>query len=369
MNFSIRKEVEEFSPYEAGLSIEEIRDKYKLEKVIKLASNENPLGTSKKIIKLLEEKASYAFRYPQSGNPRLKNALAQKHNVSPSRIALGNGLDEVIDVLIRVLATPNKNNIVAFNPCFGIYKTQAKLCGIELRQAPLKPDFSFDIDALLALVDDNTSIVFLTNPDNPSGYAMKREEIEIFASHLPKTTLLVIDEAYIDFASEKYQCEQLAHDFENVAILRTFSKCYGLAGMRIGYGIFPEQIADYMGRIRLPFSINILGEEAALLALEDKEFYNDTLELTKNQRIFLSLGLETLGCKIVPSQANFILVSLKTSELGQGLFEFLLTKGIIVRNLASYDMPHALRITIGTQEENALLLKYTKEFLLCHNHL
>ncbi len=369
MKFPIRKEVEQFSPYEAGLSIDEIKEKYKLSKVIKLASNENPLGTSSKIIKTLEENAFLAFRYPQSGNPRLASAIAQKHNVSVKRIALGNGLDEVIDGLIRVLATPNINNVVAFNPCFGIYKTQCNLCGVELRQVPLNKDFSFNLDALYKKIDVNTSIVFITNPDNPSGYAIKKEEIYNFAKKIPQSTLLVVDEAYIDFASEEYYSEEFIHSLENIAILRTFSKCYGLAGMRIGYGIFPEEIADYMGRIRLPFSISILGEEVALSALEDKDFYNKTVEVTKNGREYLAKELEKLSFSVVNSQSNFLLVSLKQNELAKGLFNHLLENGIIVRSLASYNLPNSLRITIGLEEENALLIKHTKEYLQCQNHL
>ncbi len=363
---SIRQEVKSFSPYEAGLSIDEIKEKYKLDKVIKLASNENPLGVSSKVVKTLQEKASLAFRYPQSGNPRLRKALAKHLNINSNRIVLGNGSDEVIDLLIRVVAEPHKHNIVAFDPCFSIYRTQAKVCGVELRQLPLKENFHFDLENIFKLIDENTSLVFLTNPDNPSGYAIEAEKILDFAKKLPKTCLLVVDEAYIDFAEEKFSCLKYIDEIENIALLRTFSKCYGLAGLRIGYGIFPQEIADYMCRIRLPFSLNILAEEASLTALQDKDFYLQTLEVTKKGRIFLTKELTELKCKVFPSQSNFILVSLPYKDKAKELFNFLLEKGIIIRYLGSYNLPDSIRISIGTEEENTLLIKLVKEFLsLC----
>ncbi len=360
MSFTVKKEVLGFAPYEAGLSIDEIKEKYNLEQVIKLASNENPLGVSPKVLKVLQEKANYAFRYPQSGAPKLAKKIADYHKVSSSRVVLGNGSDEVIDLLIRVMASPNVHNIVAFDPCFSIYCTQAKLCNVEMRRTPLNNDFSFDFESLYNLIDDKTVVVFLTNPDNPSGYTVKRDEIIQFANRLPKNCLLVVDEAYADFADEECRCDSLLNTQKNIAILRTFSKCYGLAGLRVGYGIFPDEIADYMCRVRLPFALNILAEEAALAALEDKEFYEKTKKITAIGRKFLTDELTKLGCKVCPSQSNFLMVEVPFS--GKALFEFLLEKGIILRSLASYGLPNSLRISVGLEEENALLIKYIMEF-------
>ncbi len=363
MEFSVRKEVQGFSPYEAGLSIDEIKEKYQLDSVIKLASNENPLGVSPKALEVLEKKAHLAFRYPQSGSPKLVNALSAYHKIDASRIVVGNGSDEVIDLLIRVMATPQVNNIVAFDPCFSIYKTQAKLCNVEMRQAKLNPDFSFDFEKILTLVDENTSLVFLTNPDNPSGFAIEAEKILEFSKRLPQNCLLVVDEAYADFAEPKYCCESYVHSEPKIAIMRTFSKCYGLAGLRIGYGIFPAEIADYMCRVRLPFSLNILAEEAAIAALADRDFYDKTIEVTLEGRKYLSVELGKLGCKVSPSQSNFILVTLPEGNSSKELFNYLLEKGMIIRALTGYGLPQSLRISIGLQEENALLVSYIKEFL------
>ena len=188
----MRSLVRGFKPYTAGLSIDEIREKYGIERVIKLASNENPLGTSPLVQHTLETHVGLAFRYPQAGNPRLVKAIAAHHGVSPSRIIVGDGSDEVIDLLFRICVEPGVNNAVAFMPCFGIYTTQAALCGVELRQTPVNADFSFPWDNLLKLVDDKTSLVFVTTPDNPSGYTPPVAELETLAKALPDTCLLVL---------------------------------------------------------------------------------------------------------------------------------------------------------------------------------
>ncbi len=361
-DFFIKEEVKAFSPYEAGLSIDEIKQKYGLEKVIKLASNENPLGVSPKALAVLQEKADLAFRYPQSGTPRLVNALAAWLNVDKKRLVVGNGSDEVIDLLIRAMARENYHNIVAFDPCFSIYCTQAKFCNIELRRAPLNQDFSFDFDRLLDLIDDKTSLVFITNPDNPSGFSIEKEEILSFAKKLPKHCLLVVDEAYIDFAEAKYHSISLIEEQDNIALMRTFSKCYGLAGMRIGYGIFPKEIADYLCRVRLPFSLNILAEEAAIAALSDKEFYEKSIETTKIGREFLTQELTKLNFKVLPSQSNFLFILPPKIGQAKELFQFLLERGMIIRRLTSYGQEEALRVSIGLPEENEILISLIKEF-------
>ncbi len=366
MKFPVRKEVEQFLPYEAGLSIDEIKEKYNLEKVVKLASNENPLGVSPKVKKVLQEKSELAFRYPQSGVPRLVKELAKYHNIDAKRIVVGNGSDEVIDLLIRVLGVAGSNNIVAFNPCFGIYTTQAMVCGVEFRQVDLNEDFSFDLDKLFNLVDEKTSIVFLTNPDNPTGYAIEAKYIAEFAKKLPKTCLLVVDEAYIDFAGTEYGCEKYLNDLDNIAIMRTFSKCYGLAGLRIGYGIFPEQIADYMCRIRLPFSLNILAEEAALAALGDRDFYLDTIKVSVEGREYLSEELSKLACKPYFSMSNFLLVYVENGKASE-LYNYLLEQGIILRYLKNYNLPDFIRVSVGNMEENSFLIQKVQEFFFPQN--
>lgn len=362
----MRSLVRAFKPYVAGLSIDEIREKYGLARVIKLASNENPLGVSPLVRKALESHAGLAFRYPQAGNPRLVRALAAHHGVSPSRIVAGNGSDEIIDLLFRVCAEPGVNNAVAFRPCFGIYTTQAALCGVELRQADVNPDFSFPWDKLLELVDDKTSLVFVTTPDNPSGYTASAEELERLARALPETCLLVVDEAYMDFTDNEAEHSLLPRldDFPNLIISRTFSKSFGMAGLRLGYAIMPEELADHLWRVRLPFSVNLMAEEAALGALEDVPFHEETLRVVREGRAYLAAELERLGCRVYPSQSNFLMFEVPAGPLdAAGLFEGLLRRGFILRPLTSYGLPRNLRVTVGTAEENALLIDAVRELL------
>lgn len=362
----LRDLVQTFRPYTAGRSIDEIREAYGLDRVIKLASNENPLGVSPQVQDVLCRRADLVFRYPQAGNPRLVRALADYHCLSSSRIVVGNGSDEIIDLLFRICAEPGRNNAVAFRPCFGIYTTQAALCGVELRQAPLKADFSFPWADLRALVDDNTALVFVTTPDNPSGHTPPVEELMELARDLPETCLLVVDEAYMDFTGNEaaYSILPRLEAFPRVAVVRTFSKCFGMAGLRLGYGILPETIADYMWRVRLPFSVNLLAEEAALAALRDTVFRAETVRVVAEGREFLSRELAALGCRVFPSRSNFLMFEAPSIVPDAAvLFEALLRRGIILRPLGSYGLPRHLRVSVGTGEENAFLLQTLRELL------
>ena len=353
-------QVASFEPYEAGLSMEEIREKYGLEKVVKMASNENPYGVSAAVLQSIKENANQAFRYPQSCNPRLVQALVsyfrKKYSyITEKNIFVGNGSDEIIDLLFRVRTSPSKHNVVAFTPCFGLYITQAKFHGCELRQAPLYADFSFDYDALLSLVDEKTSMVLITSPDNPSGRLASKDDLIRIAKALPKSCLLVIDEAYIEFAGNEKEVSLIADldPLPNVAIMRTFSKVYGLAGLRVGYIILPEQLADYLWRVRLPFSLNIIAQEAAIAALEDEAFKQETIKLSIIGRNTISAALEKLGCQVFPSASNFVMFQLPKNAMNAKEFSVkLLEKGFIIRSLAAYKLPDYLRVSVGTEEQN-----------------
>ena len=348
------------------LSIDEIREKYGIERVIKLASNENPLGTSPLVQHTLETHVGLAFRYPQAGNPRLVKAIAAHHGVSPSRIIVGDGSDEVIDLLFRICVEPGVNNAVAFMPCFGIYTTQAALCGVELRQTPVNADFSFPWDNLLKLVDDKTSLVFVTTPDNPSGYTPPVAELETLAKALPDTCLLVLDEAYMDFTDDEadYSLAKRLDEFPNVIISRTFSKSFGMAGLRLGYAIVPEELADHYWRVRLPFSVNLMAEEAGITALQDVAFHDETVRVVREGRAWLTGELTKLGCRVFPSQSNFLMFELPADgPNAASLFEDLLRRGIILRPLTSYGLPRNLRVSVGTAEENTMLINAMRELL------
>lgn len=365
---SLLPEIEQLAPYAPGLSIDEIRSRYNLGNVIKLASNENPVGTSPLAQEAICRYAASAFRYPRGGNPRLAQALAEKYDVDAKLVVLGNGSDEIIDLLIRITAKPGQHNIVCFEPCFSIYPIQAKIQGVEARRLRLNPDFSFDFDKLATLVTPDTRLVFITTPDNPSGYCPTAEEVANFAQLLAKMApeaLLVIDEAYMDFNDNEPAASLLASGNlpPNAFALRTFSKSYGLAGLRIGFGIAPENIAEGFWRARLPFSLNILAEEAALAALQDEAFRDATLETVRHGRLQISDGLQALGCQVFPSQANFVMFRLPQPHSAKDCFSHLLSAGIIIRPLASYGLPEHLRVSIGTHHENAQFLETLANYL------
>lgn len=363
----IRPEVLELDPYSPGLSIAEIRDRYGLETIVKMASNENPLGVSPVVLKVVRDNAPFAFRYPRAGNPELKAAIAAHHGLDPAHIIAGNGSDEIIDLLLRVCPTPGKHNVVACKPSFSMYRIQSRLCGLEFRAVPLKADFSFDWQGLLAAVDENTALVFITTPDNPSGWCPPAREVAAFARALPAACLLVVDEAYMDFCDDQSAYSLLPDfaAFANLAILRTFSKAYGLAGLRLGYGILPLAVAGAMARAHMPFSVNILAEAAGMAALEDRVFYQSTLETVTAGREVLRRGLEDMGCVLFPSLANFIMFRLPEScpLSAAELFEALLRRGLIIRPLSAYGLPDFLRVSVGSPAENQFCLTCIKELL------
>ncbi|MFP4391587.1 MAG: histidinol-phosphate transaminase [Desulfohalobiaceae bacterium] len=359
----VRNLVHKIPPYSPGLSTQEIEKLFQLQKVVKLASNENPLGTPSLAQKALEKNISQAFRYPRAGCPELRQSLAQELGVPPGCIFIGNGSDEIIDLLFRVKAEPGQNNAVMFEPCFSIYYSQALLFGIETRRVPLNPDFSFPFSGLLQKVNDQTALVFITNPDNPSGYSVPARDIKSLAERLPQNCLLVVDEAYVEFADQPEDTSALSlfDSLQNTVVLRTFSKIFGLAGLRLGYAVLPSQLADYLQRIKLPFSVNLMAEQAGIAALKDKNHYQTTRETIIQGRRYLQKGLQELGCRVYPSQANFLLFQPPVSA--KVLFEELLRQGLILRSLESYGLGDHLRVSIGKPEENQLLLQLMQEIL------
>ena len=363
---TLRPDVLQFTPYSPGLSIDEIKERYNLSSVIKMASNENPLGASPLVRRVLSRRAEAVFRYPQSGNPKLVQALAQHHKVPAQCVVPGNGSDEIIDLILRVKARPGLDNVVVFHPSFSLYRLQARLCGLELRQVPLPGDFRFPLPAMLSVSDENTALMFITNPDNPSGYAVPARELADFAKSIPPRALLVVDEAYVEFAEpeEDYSLMGSLAELPNVVILRTFSKVYGLAGLRLGFGVMPDWLADLLMRVRLPFSVNLLAEAAGLAALGDVHFRQATLETVRRGRQWLTSELERLGCQVFPSQANFLMVT--PPAPAQAIFEGLLAKGIIIRGLASYGLPDMLRISVGSESENRAFISALESLLPGH---
>ncbi len=366
-SYPLRPEVRDFEPYAPGLSIDEIRARFGLESVIKMASNENPLGVSPVVQKRVRDLSASIFRYAQSGTPRLIHALEEYHGLPAGHIVAGNGSDEIIDLLMRCCPSAGVHNVVACKPSFNMYRIQSKLCGVEFRSVPLRADFSFDWQGLLDAVDGSTALVFITTPDNPSGYCPSVAAVEGFARALPPNCLLVVDEAYMDFCRDESAFSLLPRfaEFSNLVILRTFSKSFGLAGIRLGYGIMPTVLAAAMRSIHMPFSVNILAEAAGMAALEDRVFYDATMQTVWRGKTFLTEGLESLGCHVFPSQANFLMFELpgQCEKSAKQVFEELLAQGVIIRPLHSYGLLRHLRVSMGNDEENAVFLREIKKCL------
>jgi histidinol-phosphate aminotransferase len=363
--FHLRPEAAGFDPYVPGLSVAEVRERFGLSAVIKMASNENPLGISPAALEAVRRNAGLGFRYPREGNPDLVAALAAHYALPEERFVPGNGSDEIIDLLLRVCAEPGRHNVVAPCSSFSMYRVLSRLCGVEFRSVPRREDFSVDLRALAAAADENTALLFLTVPDNPSGACPPRAEAETLARRLPPTCLLVLDEAYIDFCAdpEAQSFLRLLDDFGNVAVLRTFSKIYGLAGLRLGCGILPPELAAVLRAVHMPFSVNTAAEAAGIAALGDRTFYGETRRVVAEGRALLHKELTAMGFVVYPSQANFLMFrpgtehSLDAAEV----FEGLLARGVIIRRLASYGLAGYLRVSIGTARENREFIRLIRE--------
>lgn len=359
----VRPEILDFTPYVPGLSVEEIKAKYGLENVIKLASNENPLGVSPLAQEAIVRAAGQVFRYPQNHSPRLTSAIGEAMGVPPGLVVAGNGSDELIDLLFRVLARPGKDNVVCYEHCFSMYGLTARLCGVEYREVPRGEGYRLPLESLAEAVDGNTSMVFVTSPDNPTGLAAKAEELMVLSGVLPSGAVLVVDEAYMDFSwpPEEYSMLSAVQELDNVVVLRTFSKAYGLAGLRLGYGVLPQWLADHVRRARPPFTVNLVAEEAALAVLADDNFYSATLEVVFKGRERLLKRLPELGCEVWPSQANFVMF--RPPYPADQVCEELLKRGVIVRHLKSFGLADNIRVNVGTGPETEAFLKALEEIL------
>ncbi|MDP2848294.1 MAG: histidinol-phosphate transaminase [Humidesulfovibrio sp.] len=359
----VRPEILDFTPYVPGLSVEEIKAKYGLPNVIKLASNENPLGVSPLAQEAMVRAAGQAFRYPQNHSPRLTAAIGKAMGVPAGLIVAGNGSDEIIDLLFRVLARPGKDNVVCYEHCFSMYGLTSRLCGVEYREVPRGEGYRLPLEFLAEAANENTVMVFVTTPDNPTGLAARAEELMVLSGVLPKGAILVVDEAYMDFSwpPEEYSMLSAVQELDNVVVLRTFSKAYGLAGLRLGYGVMPQWLADHVRRARPPFTVNLMAEEAGLAVLEDDNFYSATLEVVFKGRERLLKRLPELGCEVWSSQANFVMF--RPPYPADQVCEELLRRGVIVRHLKSFGLPDNIRVNVGTGPETEAFLKALEEIL------
>ena len=356
---SAHEHILKLNVYEPGKPVEELaRDLgLKEEEIIKLASNENPLGPSPKALEAMRRTLERAHFYPDGGGYELRGAIAQRLGVTRENIVLGNGSNEIIEFIGHAFFRPGDEVVVARHS-FAVYHLMAQLFGASTVEVP-DPHFTADLDGMLAAITPKTRTVFIANPNNPTGTMVGQEEIDRFMAKVPEHVLVVFDEAYHEFLDEGQAPDGLPYvrAGRNVVVMRTFSKIMGLANLRIGYGITTPELAAVLQRTRQPFNANGIAQAGALAGLLDEEHMNKTRALTHEGRTYLQSEFAAMCLEYVPSVANFVLV--KVGD-GKAIFEAMLRKGIILRAMGSYGLPEWIRISIGTMEQNRRCIEELK---------
>ena len=350
INALVQPHLAHITPYQAGKPLEELARELGLTDAIKLASNENPLGPSPLAVAAIRENLNTLHRYPDSHAYYLKEDLSRHLGLAPSQLILGNGSDEVLDFLVRALV-PSGGEVLSTNHTFLMYSLLTQAVGGVFKEVPLQ-DLRVDLPALARAVTDRTRLILINNPNNPTGTAFLRHEWEDFLASLPPYLTVVLDEAYIDFADDPRVPQSLDYIAEDRLLvgLRTFSKAYGLAGLRIGYGFGPSVLMDYLNRLRLPFNVNRLAQVAARAALTDRLFLERTKAMVFEGRAFICRELERLGLSYTPSQTNYILI--RVDRPAKALYQAMLKQGVIIRAMEEYGFPEHIRVNVGLPAEN-----------------
>jgi histidinol-phosphate aminotransferase len=349
------------APYEPGKPIEELEREFGLTDVIKLASNENPLSPSERVLKAIEEALPHLNRYPDGSGHYLRQGLARRHGVSADHIILGNGSNDLIELLVRAFLRAGEEAVIP-HPSFVVYPMVVQAAG-GIRVVVTLKDYRLDLEAMARAITPMTKMVFIANPNNPTATIVTADEVEHFMARVPDRVIVVFDEAYVEFAQGPDFPDAIGYmrHGRKVAVLRTFSKAASLAGLRVGYGIADPDCVALLNRIRQPFNVNSLAQVAALAALEDDAHVLECLRMIEAGRAFLYEEFNAMGLKYAPSRANFILVDAGRSATE--VFQWLLKEGVIVRPMTSFGMESALRVTIGTPQENRRFVKALKKVL------
>lgn len=355
--------VASLTPYVPGKPIEEVEREYGVAGVAKLASNENALGPSPRALTAAREAAARVNLYPDGSAFCLRNALAARLGVEAREVFVGNGSNELIELLVRTFVLEGEE-VLTSAQSFVAYKLAAQAQGRTLVEAPMKARFHYDLDALRKLLSRRTKVIFLANPDNPTGTWFTEAELTPFLDAVPKETLVVLDEAYVEFVDAPgfQDALSLRRKYPNLVVLRTFSKIYGLAGLRLGYGIARAEVAELVDRVRAPFNVNLVAQAAGVAALGDADHVELSRALVRRERPFLAAGLAALGATVVPSQGNFVFADFP-GRPGKEVFEALLREGVVVRPMGGYGFPTAQRVTVGLHEENEKCLAALKKVL------
>jgi histidinol-phosphate aminotransferase len=367
MTFTYRpaySSVEDLVPYSAGKPIEEVAREMGLTRIVKLASNENPLGMSPLALEAMKQAAAGVNRYPDGAAWDLKNKLSGRLGVPRENIVLGNGSNEILELLAQLFLTEGDETLYAW-PAFVVYRLATLAHGGRGIEVPLDGDLKHDLEAMAKALTDRTRIVYVANPNNPTGTFVGRAELERFMDRVPENVVFVLDEAYFEFARHLDDYPDGMEYFGQgrpIVVVRTFSKAHGLAGLRVGYAVMPEPLADLLNRVRQPFNVNSIAQAAAAAALDDDDFVLRSLEHNRHELRRIQDAAEGMGLTVTESCTNFILIDLG-GRSGQDIYEGLMKRGVIVRPMAPYGLPGTIRVTAGLKEENDMFLEALGEVL------
>jgi len=364
--------IKNLKPYVPGRPIEEIQKQYKLKTIHKIASNENPHGPSPKAVEAMMKFTSNLNRYPDIGAIDLRDKLSKKFNVKIENIAVGNGSEGIMANILRSFLS-NGDEMISSKATFIGFQVLAKGRANKYIEVPmLENEYKFDLNSIVKYINEKTKIIYLCNPNNPTGTIFTKKEFEEFIANVPKHVLIIMDEAYFEYAENNPEYpDSMKYKFDNVITLRTFSKIYGIAGARIGYGFGNEELIETIMKVKLPFEPGNLAQAGAIGALDDEEFINKSKKANKNGYEFFIKELEKISSiksfKIIPSSANFIMLDLGTHERVNHINESLLKEGVIIRPLIAFGLPHCIRITMGLEmgleEENKAFIYNFKKFI------
>ena len=357
----LNKGISDLHPYEPGRSIDDVIAEYKPEKVVKLASNENPLGASPKAIKALETASGSLHLYPDGDSKNLKLLIAKHESIDIDNIIVGNGSNEVLELAARAFLNKDSSAVMSKH-AFAVYKIVTQSNGSKIIEVPTT-DWKHSLNDFSNYFEDSTRICFIANPNNPTGTYNSHDEVESLMLKIPSSVLVILDLAYFEYVEEDdyVDTNRLLSKFPNLLITKSFSKIQGLASLRIGYGFADKSLIQALNKIRQPFNSNSLAQEAACYAIQDNEHINKSVKLNSEQRSYLMKELTNMGMDCIPSHGNFI--SFKGPFNSEKLFIDLMKQGVIVRPVALYDMPEYIRVTVGTEDENKYFLQKLSEVL------
>ena len=342
--------IESITPYQGGKPIEEVQRELGLHDIVKLASNENPLGPSPIAVEAMQLAIKHVHLYPYGNGYYLKQYLSYHLCLKPDQLILGNGSNEVLQIIGETFISPN-DEVIYSESAFVVYQLVATICGAKSVVTPMQ-GYDQDIETMIAAITERTKVIFIANPNNPTGTMVTAAQVQTLMDYVPEHVLVVFDEAYGEYINRVDYPQTLSYvqQARNVVISRTFSKVYGLAGMRIGYGIAPLHLIELMNRVRQPFNCNLVAQAAAQAALSDLDYVEQSRKTNAQEKQKLYQALATLGVQYIPSEGNFIMLNLNQS--GEAVAQQLLQQGIIVRPITGYGFPNSIRVTIGTHRQN-----------------